>query len=259
VSLVRIPLVPRDKRPLVYGWSSLPPESPTWAKVAASVPDCNWGMRLDDIVVADCDSQDASSWWADNCPVRTTVVSRGRPGRCAYWYARPVDTKLRTFRLHPDLEIRTGPGAQQVIPPSVHPCGRNYEWTMQALTDPAYLPLAPEEWLLEQVPIDDIWAEGGGDGWNYIPEGHRDNALTSLAGQLRRHGASQHTIAGVLETLNALICRPSLPDEDLARIARSVAHYAVGERDRDVTVEWDDDDDEPVTFIGESRPGLVEK
>jgi bifunctional DNA primase/polymerase-like protein/primase-like protein len=259
VSLVRIPLVPRQKRPLPMGWQQLSPESPILRKVAESVPDCNWGMRLDNFVVADCDSPDAMEWWQQHCPVGSDLISVGRPGRCAYWYLRPPDTRLRTFRLRPDLEIRTGSGAQQVIPPSVHPGGWTYRWVYGSFEDYEHLPLAPEEWLFEQVPSEDIWAEGGGDGWELIPEGRRDIALTSLAGQLRRHGASRNAISHFLDGVNALFCRPKLPEEDLARIARSVSQYGVGERGRDVTVEWDDDEDESVTFIGESHPGLVEK
>lgn len=234
--IVRVPLVPRDKKPLVYAWSSLPPESPVWARVAASVPDCNWGIRLDDLLVADCDSAEAAMWWRDNCPVGTGWVSRGARDRRGFWYARPADTHLRTCRLRPDLEIRTGSGAQQVAPPSIHPSGRRYEWCGPEgeVVDPAALPIAPEIWIMEQAPRDEVWAEGGGDGWDFIPEGHRDTALTSMAGQLRRHGASRAFIFTAIEALNDLGCRPPLSEEDLQRISRSVSRYDPA----DVVTEW---------------------
>ena len=55
-----------------------------------------------------------------------------------------------------------------------------------------------------------------------IPEGGRDNALTSLAGTMRSRGMPEAAILAALEVVNATQCDPPLPAEALKRIARSI-------------------------------------
>ena len=228
MKLVRIPLAPRSKVPVVFNWQNEPPDSPVWESAARNVPGCNWGLRLDDLVVADCDSPEAVEWWEASCPVPTPVQSVGDPKRRTFWYHRPPASLLRTMRIRPDLEIRTGSGAQQVIPPSTHPTGHGYLWVFSTVTPEHALerwaPEAPEEWILAQKPSVALWGDGE-DGWDMIPEGGRNNALTAVGGLLRRHGASKAAIERGLEACNDLFCRPRLTEEELGKISWSVARY----------------------------------
>jgi hypothetical protein len=239
MNLVRIPLAPRGKNPLVFGWQNEPADSPVWGAAARNVPDCNWGLRLDDLVVADCDSPEAVEFWVRECPIATPVQLVGNWDRKAFWYRRPANTLLRTFRIRPDIEIRTGPGAQQAIPPSIHPhepgkrCrgpeGHRYEWEGidGHLLEQILLPMcpeAPEEWILAQKPSVASWGDGN-DGWDVIPEGGRNVALTAIGGLLRRHGASETAIERGLDAYNDLFCRPRLTEEELGKISWSVARY----------------------------------
>jgi len=58
-----------------------------------------------------------------------------------------------------------------------------------------------------------------------IPEGARNNTLTSLAGSLRQRGLSEDVIEHTLLSVNAAQCDPPLDDEEVRRIARSVGRY----------------------------------
>jgi hypothetical protein len=59
----------------------------------------------------------------------------------------------------------------------------------------------------------------------YIPAGRRNATLASMAGAMRRHGASEEAIAAALITENRLRCDPPLPDAEIKRIAANIARY----------------------------------
>src|SRR5262249_33624284 len=88
-------------------------------------------------------------------------------------------------------------------------------------------PMPP--WLVE------LWgaSKGGGKGRSAPPpsgakirEGARDTALTSKGGGMRRRGFDEEEIRAALTLHNARCCEPPLPEEQVAKIARSVARYA---------------------------------
>lgn len=57
----------------------------------------------------------------------------------------------------------------------------------------------------------------------------RNNALASLAGSMRRRGMTQPEIEAALVAINATRVEPPLDDEDVRRIAHSVARYGVAD------------------------------
>lgn len=62
-----------------------------------------------------------------------------------------------------------------------------------------------------------------------IVEGNRDNALTSLAGKLRRQGLNDSEIEAALQQINSNRCNPPLDSAQVSKIARSVARYEAAE------------------------------
>lgn len=80
------------------------------------------------------------------------------------------------------------------------------------------LPAEPEEARVLPGPTPDV-----------IPQGQRDNFLTSLAGSMRRKGLSGESILAALRVENAARCHPPLADTDLQRIAKSVGRYTPGD------------------------------
>jgi hypothetical protein len=67
-----------------------------------------------------------------------------------------------------------------------------------------------------------------------IPTGQRNATLASLAGAMRRRGASEGAILAALLAENAARCAPPLAEAEVRRIAASIARYTPsGQRDPD--------------------------
>lgn len=62
-----------------------------------------------------------------------------------------------------------------------------------------------------------------------IIEGERNNALTRLAGKLRRNGLSADALDVALQAENMLRCAPPLDTAEVSQIAHSVGHYPTGD------------------------------
>jgi hypothetical protein len=56
-----------------------------------------------------------------------------------------------------------------------------------------------------------------------IPEGERNEKMASLAGSLRRRGLEADEILACLSVVNENRCDPPLSEDELTRIARSIA------------------------------------
>jgi putative DNA primase/helicase len=70
------------------------------------------------------------------------------------------------------------------------------------------------------------------DSNEQIVEGGRNDALTRLAGKMRRQGASPSELEAALLAFNRERCDPSLPDDEVRAIADSVARYEPEPEDR---------------------------
>lgn len=150
----------------------------------------------------------------------TRTATSGRPHRKHYYFdpARDGDAIRRMIKVRPDLDV-LGDGGYVVAPPSVKEKDGK-EWRYRWLEKP---PLAP-------LPKKIITLMGNGARKaaapplpNVINEGRRDELLTSLAGSMRRRGASEDAILAALREENQTRCRPPLDDKQLAKIARSIA------------------------------------
>lgn len=65
-----------------------------------------------------------------------------------------------------------------------------------------------------------------------IPESGRNNALTSMAGSMRRRGMGETAIEAALQAENLAKCTPPLDASEVAAIAHSVARYEPAQADR---------------------------
>lgn len=82
----------------------------------------------------------------------------------------------------------------------------------------------------------------------------RDNYLTSIAGSLRRRGASQAAVRAAITAENQARCDPPLPDTDIDRITGSVCRYAP---DSDAEQATGKHDDKPRLFAQEPDLSLI--
>ena len=58
-----------------------------------------------------------------------------------------------------------------------------------------------------------------------IPEGERNETLASLAGSMRRRGATTTEILAALGVANTSRCQPPLEERELEQIAESIGRY----------------------------------
>jgi putative DNA primase/helicase len=150
----------------------------------------------------------------------TPMVRTGSGGLHLY-FRHPDTTEIRTrIRIAPGLDVKAG-GGYVVAPPSVGPTGDCYEWVIRPEDTP---PAAPPEWLMQLIERPRRNGAAGPVG-EQIPPGARNRELTSLAGTMRRRGMGEAEISAALEAVNKQRCNPPLEEEEVRKIARSVARY----------------------------------
>lgn len=167
-------------------------------------------------------------------PLPETVESLTGGGGRHIFFKHPGGTiRNSAGKLGPGLDVR-GDGGYIVAPPSVHVSGGCYQWT----ADPGETPLteAPA-WLLARLR-DETPRPAGAPDSDRIPKNRRNNTLTSLAGAMRRKGATETAILAALQAENRNRCDPPLSDSEVAGIAASIGHYAPAVED-DVNIEGD--------------------
>ena len=142
---------------------------------------------------------------------------------------------------HPGVQIRCRSGLRDgidikgdngyiVAPPSGHISGKKYSF--KEGHSPLERPRAElPEWLLrilvpgpQQGECENETNVGG-----QIHDGFRNSRLTSLAGTMRRKGATQRTIEAALLEENRTRCRPPLAEAEVGQIAASVSRYTPAE------------------------------
>ena len=117
-------------------------------------------------------------------------------------------------------------GGYVIAPPSLHPSGTPYTW--ETSSRPESTPLAEmPPWLVALVA--EKPSANGHKPAEALPEriaeGQRNSTLASLAGSMRRRGASEAAILAALLETNAQQCDPPLDDAEVKRIAASVSRY----------------------------------
>jgi putative DNA primase/helicase len=146
-----------------------------------------------------------------------------------HWFLADVEIRPGSHFLD-SVDMR-GPGSYVVAPPSLHASGVQYAW--EDRKSPVECAMAPAPaWLYELVrrARERRRREPLPSGDAPIPEGERNPTLTRLAGVMRRAAFSERAIAAALLTTNAERCSPPLEEEDVQKIAWSVARYEPAER-----------------------------
>jgi putative DNA primase/helicase len=219
-----------------HGWKDATDELAVIQDWANRAPGCNWGIvtgRACDLVVLDIDPRhggDATLATLEKkygkLPPTLTVATGG--GGLHLYYKYPPDAYIRSNagQIGPGIDVRAEK-AYVVAPPSVHISGRRYAWVSgdPMRDEPAELPA----WLVSLLSSPrDRRSEGKRKTTEVIPEGRRNNTLTSIAGQLRRAGLDTQEMLNALRAVNREKCDPPLDDVEVQKIANSVARYAPG-------------------------------
>ncbi|MHB9031908.1 MAG: phage/plasmid primase, P4 family [Anaerolineae bacterium] len=238
------PLTPGGKAPL----GTLAPHGLKDASTAAETirgwwaqePNANIAIATGQskLVVVDIDTKGEFDGWdswhdllaklgreLDETPTVNTPTGGG------HVYFAYTGNRLRNSagKLGPGLDIRAA-GGYVVAPPSLHPNGKHYTWEVGYAPDEMpllTLPGALEELLAaKRVDPGPSTAQGA-----VIQAGSRNVTLTSLAGSMRRRGASPEAIVAALLVENAT-CNPPLEREEVLTIAASVARYEPNQEER---------------------------
>jgi hypothetical protein len=133
----------------------------------------------------------------------------------------PEDTpaiRVGNDGLGPGLDVKMGGSSYVILPPSRHPNGGRYSWQNTGVTEPEMAP----DWLVELLVSRTSSVAAP------IPErikAGRNSTLASLAGSMRRRGASGPAILAALSEENRTRCDPPLPEKEVERIARSISRY----------------------------------
>jgi hypothetical protein len=121
-------------------------------------------------------------------------------------------------------EQLVGDGGYGVLPPSRRPDGL-YVW--EASSRIAEVPLAPlpDAWLRRLIALGSNARKVAEEIPGVIPTGARNETRLSLAGSMRRCGASRAAILAALQIENATRCVPPLDPKEVEAIAANAARY----------------------------------
>lgn len=177
--------------------------------------------QISGLVVVDCDSAEAVERFVECYPPAKNTC-RSRTGRGQHFFFQ-FDPGIRnsSSALGQGIDVRGG-GGYVILPPSIHASGQTYAWINDL--DPLPLPEALKKVLSgaskqRRNPLLAL------DDGSKISAGFRNTTLTSLAGSMRNRGMSREAIEAALLVENKLRCNPSLPEEEVKRIALSIATY----------------------------------
>jgi putative DNA primase/helicase len=150
-----------------------------------------------------------------------TPMVRTASGGLHLYFEHPAQHVRTGIRVAPGLDVKAS-GGYVVAPPSVGSNGRTYEW----IVSPEEAELAdPPQWLMVLLERERSKGPAPEIG-ERIPPGGRNDVLTSLAGTMRRRGMGEAEILAALRVTNEERCQPPLENEEVEKIAASVARYA---------------------------------
>ncbi|MEJ7011139.1 bifunctional DNA primase/polymerase [Sinorhizobium meliloti] len=179
----------------------------------------------------------------------TWTVQTGSGGLHIY-FRRPADLELNLPIIAENIlrnggEPPFGPGidvpAYVLAPPSLHPCGRPYEWD----SHPADVPLAgPPQWVIDRLAKQTrserekrVQSRDWGNVVGGLITEYRDAEAASVAGKLLRARSLPPEMARtLLHAWNVTFCRPPLSDFELRQIFNRIADREARRLDQQGTV-----------------------
>jgi hypothetical protein len=241
------PLWPRTKEPLTHNGFKSATTDPNIIKGWWRSGDNNIGIATgpdSGIWVLDIDGEKGEATLceleAPFGPLPPTVEVITGKGRHVY-FRWPAGKKIGNSQLRsdvPGLDWR-GSGGYVLAPPSIHPSGRLYAWSVDSSDEFADAP----DWLIEIVTgkrrgADDRATEGAApESWRtFISEAvegsRRGNHIARLSGLLLRCAPTIDPLVALdlARLFNSLRCQPPLPDGEVVDIVTAIANREVAKR-----------------------------
>jgi hypothetical protein len=182
------------------------------------------------IIVLDVDNTDAEAELRklehEHSTLPATVESITARGRHLFFRHPGIEVHNSAGKLAPGIDIR-GNGGYIVAPPSVHPSGKRYCWSVDSASAFAEVP----QWLLDRITapamaparlpaVATAWAALIRDG---VGEGCRNDSITRLAGYLLRGRIDAETALEIILLVNETRCRPPLSHAEVMTTIDSIA------------------------------------
>jgi hypothetical protein len=153
-------------------------------------------------------------------PTVEAITGKGR-----HLYFRMPDCKLRNSagKLARGIDVRSD-GGYVLVPPSLHPSGRRYAWSVDSAKAFASAP----QWLLDRIvtpggkPVTMPIAECRDLFHNAISEGRRNDTIARIVGHMLRHRVDPLIVVEIAAALNAVKCVPPLPADEVLTICNSI-------------------------------------
>jgi hypothetical protein len=237
--LAIFPCVPRSKKPAtMHGCKDASTDASLIQSWWRRQPAFNIGVAtgsVSGIFVVDVDDGEAElrQLEAEYGELPSTVEAITARGR--HLFFRYPGFKVRnTVALAPGIDIR-GDGGYVVAPPSLHPSGRRYAWSVDSASSFADAP----PWVLEKLkdhqtgtatptPVA-TWREIVSSG---VEEGERNNTVARLTGYLLAHDVDSLVVLDLMIAFGAARCRPPLSEAEVVRTVNSIARLEIKRRSR---------------------------
>lgn len=253
------PLLPRGKFPLIKGGGGFLAATTDLVIVGAwwkQQPHANIGLwpGQSGLVVIDLDGPEGEATARElgllSEPTLECRTGREDGGRHLY-FKRP-DFPVGNASIGKKIDVR-GDAGYVILPPSIHPSGRKYEWCGR-IDDIRELPPHIVERLREAQQADAPAARTQSNGPSAreiafegeISEGGRNNALTRYAGRLLSKGIPDDEVLTLVSAVNATKCKPPLAQGEINMM---VAGLSIREAKKRITSSGN-----TIALVNESQP-----
>ncbi len=156
---------------------------------------------------------------------QTPIVRTGSGIHYYFKYPNNIEVK-NTTGLRPKVDIR-GEGGYAILPPTIHPNGKQYKWLLDLNTPIAQAP----DWLLKELTN-----RSGNSGplpaqvYEGVEEGSRNTVATHIIGKLFAHLPPKDWLSvawPLLMSWNEQNNRPPLSTKELTTIFKSISEKAL--------------------------------
>jgi hypothetical protein len=238
------PCKERGKEPMFKGWPELATTDPQRISNWWSSGAFNIGVvtgPASGIWVLDVDGEDGESTLRaleieyDALPPTVEAIT----GKGRHLYFRwPQGIEIGNSQCRPDLPgiDWRGNGGYVLAPPSIHPSGRRYCWSVDSADEFADAP----EWLIDLVTKrprgrNSEPMAATPESWrsfvnNSADGSHCDHAIARLYGLLVRRYIDPIVALDLVRMFNAARCTPPLDDDEVVRIVDAIAEREANRR-----------------------------
>jgi hypothetical protein len=170
------------------------------------------------VFVVDIDNEDGFAALVKLGVMPDTVAAITASGEHYYFNMPDCDLRNSVRKIADGVDIRAN-GGYVLAPPSVHPSGKRYTWSVDSARVCADAP----DWLLDRltdrprdrkVDVSGLMADA--------PEGERNDRIARIAGHLLRHRVHVEMVASLVLAWNRQHCIPALDDDEVLRTIESI-------------------------------------